>query len=203
MHTLAWQTASTATVHTGLLMMDGWTNDGCTSIIWIKLNNTEPKTITLQQMFAGKIGVDIKNSIQNSCNLHAQANQLRNYSSLFHCTYVCLFFMIVRKEKKWNPFLVKISALLATGKQNILHLLPLVSEKYFFILGCNPTEQQENNKFQATQRYNGCAEAGDVRFFFFCTITESSLSDVLRFCRDAVWPGNPNLNPNHPESYLR
>lgn len=41
-------------------MMDGWTNDGCTSITRVKLNNSEPETVTFQQMFAGKIGVDIK-----------------------------------------------------------------------------------------------------------------------------------------------
>lgn len=167
MHTLAWQTASTATVHTGLLMMDGWTNDGCTSIIWIKLNNTEPKTITLQQMFAGKIGVDIKNSIQNSCNLHAQANQLRNYSSLFHCTYVCLFFMIVRKEKKWNPFLVKISALLATGKQNILHLLPLVSEKYFLFWAVTQQNNRKTINFRQPKDTMVVQRLAMLDFFFF------------------------------------
>lgn len=43
MDKLAWQMVHTATVHTGTLMMNGWINDECTSIIGFKLNNAEPK----------------------------------------------------------------------------------------------------------------------------------------------------------------
>lgn len=49
-------------------------NDGCTSIIRIKLNNSEPEQLQKRQMFAGKISVDINIALKMAAIVHAHAN---------------------------------------------------------------------------------------------------------------------------------
>lgn len=75
--------------------------------------------------------------------------------------------MIVRKEKKWNPFLVKISALLATGKQNILHLLPLVSEKYFLFWAVTQQNNRKTINFRQPKDTMVVQRLAMLDFFFF------------------------------------
>lgn len=106
--------------------------------------NSEPKTITKHQMCAEKESVDINISCCNS----TCTSQLTRGIHIPVCFIAHMFFpplndILVRKIKKINQFLVQISALKTTDKQNDRYLLPLVSDKYLKALGSSPTGKQQ------------------------------------------------------------